>query len=326
MGRCLISLGANLGEPTEAIGQAQQRLSKAFRCTGNAFRLSNLYRTPAIGGPNGQPPFVNAVATVETSLNPWECWQIIRQIETDLGRVRQRRWEARKIDLDILLYDQLRIWTPQLKIPHPRMCMRRFILLPAQEIAGDWVDPVSLLTVKTLADSLRSGAGNVLVCAAAKARAGPLLEESARLAGATWYGETSLALPSNSDDRVGQTDPLRLGRSDSRWVCLREYPDRSITPDTPTAFRPDCKLVVFLTEPIPHDSVAWEDYHRQLAIELRLRESTQGSGGSNKPDIAHIAQKCTGARYLLAGDDRAWVVHEIVAALEAMDCPIERID
>src|SRR5688500_11783299 len=120
MAQCLISFGANLGQPAETIQQAtrqlQERLSKGLR----DFRLSRLFRTPAVGGPSGQPPFINAVAALQIEeLSAWDVWHAVRETEHALGRVRMERWEARRIDLDVLMFDDQRIWTQHFKLPHP---------------------------------------------------------------------------------------------------------------------------------------------------------------------------------------------------------------
>jgi 2-amino-4-hydroxy-6-hydroxymethyldihydropteridine diphosphokinase len=148
MPRSLISLGANLGNVRETMLAAGRMLRETF--PEAEFQFSSLYRTPPVGGPSGQDDFLNAVVAIRSSHNVWEVWDGIKRVETELGRQRQHRWEARRIDIDVLLHDDVRIWTPHFKVPHPRMCMRAFILRPAKEIAGDWRDPVSQLTINEL--------------------------------------------------------------------------------------------------------------------------------------------------------------------------------
>ena len=148
MAGTLISLGANLGNVRESMAAAKRLLDDAFGSRN--LRFSHLYRTPPVGGPAGQGDFLNAVASIETNRSVWEVWETIKQVETNLGRQRQFRWEARRIDIDLLLYGQQRIWTPHLKVPHPRMCMRTFVLKPADEIVPDWIDPVTHWTIHEL--------------------------------------------------------------------------------------------------------------------------------------------------------------------------------
>lgn len=89
-------------------------------------QLSSLVETLPIGLKD-QPPYVNAVAEIGTTLSPENLLETLRSIETSLGRVRQRRWDARLIDLDILLYDRTRMNTPHLTLPHPEIPNRPYL-------------------------------------------------------------------------------------------------------------------------------------------------------------------------------------------------------
>jgi 2-amino-4-hydroxy-6-hydroxymethyldihydropteridine diphosphokinase len=116
--------------------------------------FSHLYRTPPIGGPTGQSDFLNAVVALDSQKSCWEIWESIKRVESELGRQRQHRWEARRIDIDLLLNHSEKVWTPHLKVPHPRMCMRSFVLIPASEIASDLIDPVTGWTISQLRNHL----------------------------------------------------------------------------------------------------------------------------------------------------------------------------
>jgi 2-amino-4-hydroxy-6-hydroxymethyldihydropteridine diphosphokinase len=305
MPQCLISLGANLGDPLSSICTAAELLRHKLRASGGTFELSRLFRTPPVGGPAGQPPFVNAVAAVNTEQTSLQVWQAIRDVEQELGRERDRRWEARRIDLDILLYDQERIWTPHLKVPHPRMCMRRFILLPALDVAADWIDPVTRLSIRDLAAPLQSGPGSLCLVADDTLSARTCLEQVAQLASAQ-------LVP------VGQSP----NSSGVRWLCLlsnAEFQRRAGDGPPPRALTP--KLIVFLTEPSADRSEDWETQQLPLAAQLELLENRAADAsipGFEMPGWM-------GPRYLLPGGDRQWAIHELVSALEAMDCPIEPI-
>ena len=89
---------------------------------------SEWFGTDPIGGPVGQGDFLNGAAIVETSLEPTELLQHLRGIESSLGRQRRIRWDARTIDVDILLFDDICMETDVLTVPHPRMICRRFVL------------------------------------------------------------------------------------------------------------------------------------------------------------------------------------------------------
>lgn len=305
MHRCLISFGANIGDARGSVLAAERMLVQRLHSSDNV-RLSRLYQTPPVGGPSGQEPFVNAVAALETRLTPWEVWHVIRTIEQQLGRERVRRWEARRIDLDILLYDQLRIWSPQLKIPHPRMCMRRFILQPAADVAADWLDPVSQVTIGDLATRLAQGVGSLILAGPSELHPQQVLQQpalcSARLSSIDQMLEMKASVTS---------DNPAVGREVAH-ANTQQLLQRLSQPMTLATTR--TKLIIFW-ESIS-ENCAWEDQHRQLAIRLRLADYHAAKTGERPLPLS-------GPRYLLATSDTNWAAHEVAAALDAMDCPLE---
>jgi 2-amino-4-hydroxy-6-hydroxymethyldihydropteridine diphosphokinase len=139
MPHCLISFGSNLGDRHQRIANAARRIAE--HSLVDSFRASRLYETPAIGGPSGQQPFLNGVALLGTSASARQILDLLQTIEIDLGRKREVRWDARSIDLDVVLYGDLQGSSPTLAVPHPRYTARRFVLVPADEIVGQWRDP-----------------------------------------------------------------------------------------------------------------------------------------------------------------------------------------
>lgn len=99
----------------------------------SVLKRATVIETDPVGGPP-QDKFLNAVVKVSTELSPLELFLVCQSVEKQLGRVRDVANGPRTIDLDILLYDRLVIDTPQLKIPHPRMFERAFVLEPLREI------------------------------------------------------------------------------------------------------------------------------------------------------------------------------------------------
>ena len=99
-------------------------------------RTSRVYETEPVGGPP-QPAFLNAVAEVETRLEPRELLDACLAAEDALGRVRAERWGPRTIDLDVLTYDDEVVDEPGLQIPHPRIHERAFVLVPLLELCSD---------------------------------------------------------------------------------------------------------------------------------------------------------------------------------------------
>jgi len=87
--------------------------------------------------------YLNAAGIIQTSLPPTELLEVLQKIESDFGRVRTERWGARTLDIDILLYGDRIVRLPTLTIPHESMLKRQFVLVPAKDIAGDWVHPTT---------------------------------------------------------------------------------------------------------------------------------------------------------------------------------------
>jgi len=132
-----IGLGSNLANPG---GQLREALLHLEDAAGIELRkISGLYRT-APWGKRDQDDFLNAVAVIETELQPGELLDILLQIEQQMGRDRSvGRWGPRCIDLDLLTYDDLVMKSPSLEIPHPRMHLRAFVLRPVLELDPDFV-------------------------------------------------------------------------------------------------------------------------------------------------------------------------------------------
>jgi 2-amino-4-hydroxy-6-hydroxymethyldihydropteridine diphosphokinase len=139
MTAALIALGSNVGDRRLTIQRALERLSVESGI--ELVAASSLHETTPVGGPSGQGAFLNAAARLETTLSPGELLARLRQVETEWGRQREIRWDARTLDLDLLLYGSLVVARPDLFVPHPRMAFRRFVLEPAVEVAADWVHP-----------------------------------------------------------------------------------------------------------------------------------------------------------------------------------------
>lgn len=127
-----IGLGSNLGNPEAQVVAAIKAL--ALLPQSVLVAISSLYASAPIG-PQDQPPFINAVALLHTSLSPLALLDALQALEQDAGRIRARHWGERTLDLDILLFGQQVIEHPRLKVPHPFMRERRFVLQPLLEIS-----------------------------------------------------------------------------------------------------------------------------------------------------------------------------------------------
>jgi 2-amino-4-hydroxy-6-hydroxymethyldihydropteridine diphosphokinase len=135
--RAYAGLGANLGRPREAIAAA---LCAIARLPGTALEcVSSLYLSAPVQAQG--PDFLNAVARLHTTLGARELLEALHAIERSHGRERPYRNAPRTLDLDLLLYGDLLCDTPELRLPHPRMHLRAFVLAPLVEIAPDLVIP-----------------------------------------------------------------------------------------------------------------------------------------------------------------------------------------
>ena len=145
-----IALGSNLGDSLATLEAALLALDEHADIA--LVSHSSWYKTRPIGPP--QPDYLNACALLQTPLEPLPLLEQLLAIESRFGRVRGERWGPRSLDLDILLYANQRIDTERLQIPHPRMRERAFVLVPLAEIARDWVEPVSGLSIAALRGAL----------------------------------------------------------------------------------------------------------------------------------------------------------------------------
>jgi 2-amino-4-hydroxy-6-hydroxymethyldihydropteridine diphosphokinase len=141
-----IALGGNIGDSYGILEAAIETLGKTRGI--KLLAKSSWYRTKAVGPP--QPDYLNGCAILQVEMPPDVLLETLLAIEQQFGRVRQERWGARSLDLDLLLYNDLIIDTPHLQIPHPRMKERAFVLIPLAEIAPDWVEPISGGVIKDL--------------------------------------------------------------------------------------------------------------------------------------------------------------------------------
>lgn len=141
-----LGTGTNLGDRRKNLLDAEGLINLKV---GPVAKTSKIYETAA-WGVTEQADFLNQVLLVATTLSPEEVLREILEIETHLGRVRKQKWGARVIDIDILYYNDLTVNLPHLKIPHPFIPTRNFVLIPLLEIAPDYVHPILNLSNEQL--------------------------------------------------------------------------------------------------------------------------------------------------------------------------------
>ncbi len=143
-----IGLGSNLDQPLRQLERAVEALTVLPR--SRLFGTSTLYRSRALGGPPGQPDYLNSVVLLDTTFQPLQLLRALQEIERRGGRVRPApRWGPRTLDLDLLLYGKRRMQGPILTLPHPQIQHRAFVLHPLYELNPDLEIP-GLGTVRGL--------------------------------------------------------------------------------------------------------------------------------------------------------------------------------
>jgi 2-amino-4-hydroxy-6-hydroxymethyldihydropteridine diphosphokinase len=153
MSTVFIGIGSNLGNREQYCTSAIKLLIESgLKVT----KMSRKFETEPWGVEN-QPRFINMVVKAETVLEPLKLLAILKDIEFRLGRKPDIRWGPRTIDLDILLYDDLVLNTPELNIPHTGMEKRSFVLLPLAEIAPETIHPLINKRIRELLDEIAPG-------------------------------------------------------------------------------------------------------------------------------------------------------------------------
>lgn len=142
-----LGLGSNLGQREKNMNRALKEL-KNLRSV-EVMKRSSIYEAEPVGFKD-QGFFLNAVIKIKTKLPPLSLFYLLKGIEKKMGRIKGKRWGPRKIDLDMLLYDNVIMKDEKLVLPHPQMHKRRFVLIPLIELGSRLKHPVLKLTPKRL--------------------------------------------------------------------------------------------------------------------------------------------------------------------------------
>ena len=130
--RAFLGLGSNLGDRRATLRAAVADLP-------DVVAVSPVYETDPVGGPPGQPAYLNLVVELQTDRSPRELLEEARRLEAAAGRVREERWGPRTLDVDVLLVGDLVVDEPDLVVPHPRIAERPFVLVPLADLAPELV-------------------------------------------------------------------------------------------------------------------------------------------------------------------------------------------
>jgi 2-amino-4-hydroxy-6-hydroxymethyldihydropteridine diphosphokinase len=138
MTKALVALGANLGNPRQQVIDALIALSRHPAL--DVLDVSSLYSSAPMG-PQDQPNYINAVCVVDSALAAFDTLQLLHHIEDQFGRQRIRHWGERTLDLDLLVYGDTYSDDEAMRLPHPGLYEREFVLYPLAEIQSDWILP-----------------------------------------------------------------------------------------------------------------------------------------------------------------------------------------
>lgn len=305
MPECLISLGSNLGDRATLLSQAAARVAALPDVA--SFRASRLFKTPPIGGPEGQSTFLNAVAAFSTAAAAKEVLGWLQQVELDLGRERKIRWDARSIDLDIVLYGDLTGGGSNLIVPHPRYAARRFVLQPACDVAADWIDPRFGWTLQQLSDHIQAAAPSLALVGQTAALRESLCRQVAERRSLTVVPQPPLPEP----------QPLAANVAvEQAWAGALARPEVWRPPEAGpwiAAFAPSLP---------PTDSARSHD-----ARWPRLLVRLERPSAADRWPAPHQVFPRGGAwpEYRLEIDDFDWAVDELVSAYASLECPVQPI-
>ncbi|TWF41271.1 2-amino-4-hydroxy-6-hydroxymethyldihydropteridine diphosphokinase [Chitinophaga polysaccharea] len=149
MNTAILLIGGNLGDRTGNLQQAVQLIQET---AGEVVQTSALYQTAPWGAVD-QPDYLNQGVEIRTNMDALTLLHTLLEIERKIGRIRQQKWGSRVIDIDLIFFNDSVISLPELKVPHPRMQLRQFVLVPLLEIVPNYVHPVLHQTVRELAAS-----------------------------------------------------------------------------------------------------------------------------------------------------------------------------
>lgn len=146
MNTAILLIGGNLGD---RVANLQKAIGHIAATAGAVIKTSALYQTAPWGSVD-QPDYLNQGVEIQTSMDALTLLHTLLDIERQIGRIRQEKWGARVIDIDLIFFNDEVISLPELKLPHPRMHLRQFVLVPLTEIVPGYMHPLLHKTVRQL--------------------------------------------------------------------------------------------------------------------------------------------------------------------------------
>lgn len=255
---CLLGLGSNLGAPQDNLNNAVDHLRSNPKL--RIATVSQWLATAPVGGPAGQQEYLNGALRLETDLAVLDLLNAMHHVEQRMGRSGGQRWGPRLIDLDLLLYGNQVVDMPTCRVPHPWLAIRRFVLQPAAEIAGEMKHPEIGLTIGRLMQHLAEATPILSIVSAEELLAEHFAEELTN--------QLSVCLVRQNDSTSAVIAAGASGSAESEPVESSGKAEWCVTNYWPT--EEDSKLVVLLKSPdFEPDKAA---RHQQLL--RRVREST----------------------------------------------------
>lgn len=354
--QCLISFGSNLGSRDCLIAEAARIISEIDLVESLA--TSRLFETPPIGGPSGQEPFLNAVAAFETNGTAREILEMLQEVEQRLGRQRKRRWDARSIDLDVVLHGELVGGGTGLIVPHPRYTARQFVLQPACDVASHYRDPRFGWTIAELTAHLGSAPPSIALTGGSESLRLEMCQQLTELHGITTFKtpqefenfrspeRQSITAKNAETDQTSETTASRTAAATNRHT-LQGNPQNRISTDTRQ--HPNNPQGTEQTDRKLLGDMPWVSSFVPNIQHARGLDSGAQSVSSPRPDADPSIPRLIGRiqvstsdspwpaphqmwpsgwswpEYRLEINDRNWAVSELFSALDSMRCPVRPI-
>jgi 2-amino-4-hydroxy-6-hydroxymethyldihydropteridine diphosphokinase len=315
MPQCLVSFGSNLGTRQPLLAAAVGELSRIAAVEN--FRVSRLFESPPIGGPSGQDPFLNGVAAFDTEARALQVLGWLQDLEHRLGRRREKRWGARSIDLDVVLHGNLIGGSSDLTVPHPRYTARRFVLLPACDVAADYRDPRFGWTLRRLTEHLAAGNASLALAGGDAATRAELCRRLRDNHNVLTFDADPLPQPMAVIANVpAGSSPALAGRpsggAGANPACV------SVTDDSP--------WVAAAVGPLPTTAAAQQQLSADRCVPRLIARMQWTRPEERWPAPHHIWPSTSHwPEYRLEVDDLDWAAGEIVSALASMRCPLQPV-